>query len=129
MKRIIVAVVFGLVAGGLCAAGAFSTGLLKFTTVNLVWILLNRAVMGYAIGASGLRLHWVWNGILTGIVVGSIFSYFLFMSIGPGVLPLINAAVNGVFGLIIEFFTTVVFKQRAVLAPSRVAPAVAHANA
>ena len=123
MKRIIVAVVFGLIAGGLCAAGAFSTGLLKFTTVNLVWILLNRAVMGYAIGASGLRLH------LTGIVVGSIFSYFLFMSIGPGVLPFINAAVNGIFGLIIEFFTTVVFKQRAVLAPSRVAPAIAHASA
>jgi len=28
----------------------------------------------------------------------------------PGPLPAINAIVNGVFGLIIEFFTTVVFK-------------------
>ena len=130
MKRIIVAVVFGLVAGGLCAAGAFSTGLLKFTTVNLVWILLNRAVMGYAIGASGLRLHWVWNGILTGIVVGSIFSYFLFMTTSPSVLPFINAAMNGVFGLMIEFFTTVVFKQRSSAAPSRIAAAAAvHASA
>ena len=102
MKRIIVAVVFGLIAGGVCAAGAFSTG---------------------------LKLHWAWNGILTGIVVGSIFSYFLFMSTGPGVLPLINAAVNGVFGLIIEFFTTLVFKQRSSTAPSRIAAAAAHASA
>lgn len=113
MKRIIIAVLFGLVAGGLCAAGAFYCGLLKFTAVNLLWILLNRAVMGYAIGVSGLELHWACNGIVTGIVVGSIFSYFLFMTLGPGILPLVNAVVNGVFGLMIEYFTTVVFKQRA----------------
>jgi hypothetical protein len=67
--------------------------------------------MGFAIGASGLRLHWAWNGIVMGLAVGSIFSYFLFMHMGAGIVPPINFLVNGIFGLMIEFFTTVVFKQ------------------
>jgi hypothetical protein len=111
MKRIPIAILFGLVAGAICASGAFYGHILKFSTVTLVWILLNRAVMGFAIGASGLRLHWAWNGVVMGLVVGSIFSYFMFMTLGAGPLPLVNFFVNGLFGLMIEFFTTVVFKQ------------------
>ncbi len=111
MKRILIATLFGLIMGGVCATLTFKGGLLPFTVTTLIWILLNRAVMGFAIGVSGLRLHWAWNGILVGIAVGSVFSYFLFMKVGPVALPLINFFANGIFGLIIEFFTTVVFKQ------------------
>jgi hypothetical protein len=113
MKRITIAILFGLVAGAICASGAFYGGILKFSVVTLVWILLNRAVMGFAIGVSGLKLRWAWNGIFLGLAVGSIFSYFLFMTNGAGPLPVINFLVNGLFGLMIEFFTTVVFKQPA----------------
>jgi len=120
MKRITIAIFFGLVAGAICATAGFSSGMMKFTAVNLVWVLLNRAVMGFAIGASGLKLRWAWNGIVTGLIVGSIFSYFLFMNVGLGTLPLVNLLVgNPIFGLMIEFFTTVVFKQPA-LASARV---------
>ena len=118
MRRIVIAILFGLVAGALCASGAFYGGILKFTVANLVWVLLNRAVMGFAIGASGLRLHWAWNGILVGLVVGSIFSVSLYMNSGPGLVPVANAVVNGLFGLMIEFFTTVVFKAPALTRPS-----------
>jgi hypothetical protein len=111
MKRIGIAIFFGLIAGGICASGAFSFGMLPFTGVNLIWVLLNRAVMGFAIGASGLKLHWAWNGVVMGLAVGSIFSYFLFMHMGVGIVPPINFLVNGIFGLLIEFFTTVVCKQ------------------
>ena len=114
MKRIVIAILFGLVAGVLCATAGIYGGFLKFTAVNVVWVLLNRAVMGFAIGTSGLKLHWAWNGIVMGLVVGSIFSYFLFMNLGLGMLPLANLLIgNPIFGLLIEFFTTVVFKQRA----------------
>jgi hypothetical protein len=113
MKRIVVATLFGLVAGAICASGAFYGHLLKFSAISLSWVLLNRAVMGFAIGASGLRLHWAWNGIVMGLVVGSIFSFFLFMTLGPGLVPPINAIANGVFGLMIEFLTTKVCKQPA----------------
>jgi hypothetical protein len=119
MKRIIIATLFGLVAGVLCATAGIHGGFLKFTAVNVVWVLLNRGVMGFAIGTSGLKLHWAWNGIVMGLVVGSIFSYFLYMNMGLGTLPLVNLLVgNPIFGLLIEFFTTVVFKQLA-LAASR----------
>jgi len=119
MKRTLIAVLFGLVAGVICAAAGIQGGFLKFTAVNVVWVLLNRAVMGFAIGASGLKLHWAWNGVVMGLVVGSIFSYFLFMNMGLGTLPVVNLLVgNPIFGLLIEFFTTVVFKQPA-LATSR----------
>lgn len=111
MKRIVIATLFGLVAGALCATGGFYGGIMKFSVVTLVWVLLNRAVMGFAIGASGLKLHWAWNGIILGMAVGSIFSYSLFMNGGLGILPLVNFFVNGLFGLMIEFFTTKVFKQ------------------
>ncbi len=113
MKRILVATLFGLVAGGICASGAFYGHMLKYSAATLVFILLNRAVMGFAIGISGLKLRWGWNGIFIGLVVGSIFSYFMFMTNGAGPLPLVNFFVNGLFGLMIEFFTTVVFKQPA----------------
>jgi len=122
MKRIFVATLFGLVAGGLCAAGAFYGQMLKFSIITLIFVLLNRAVMGFAIGVSGLKLRWAWNGILMGIAVGSIFSYFLFMNMGPSPMPAVNFFVNGLFGLMIEFFTTVVFRQPAfALAPARTA--------
>ena len=112
MKRIVIATLFGVVTGAICATFAAYGHLLKLTPVLVVWILLNRAVMGFAIGASGLKLHWVWNGIVMGLVVGSIFSYFLFMNVGVKAL-LLSFIANAVFGLMIEFFTTVVFKQAA----------------
>jgi len=112
MKRIIIATLFGLVAGVICATAGIHMGIMKFTAINVVWVLLNRAVMGFAIGTSGLKLHWAWNGMLMGLVVGSIFSYFLFMNVGLGTLPIGNLLVgNPIFGLMIEFFTTKVFKQ------------------
>jgi hypothetical protein len=119
MKRIVIAILFGLIAGVLCAAAGIHMGIMKFTAINVVWVLLNRAVMGFAIGTSGLKLHWAWNGMFIGLVVGSIFSYSLFMNMGLGTLLLVNLLVgNPIFGLMIEFFTTVVFKQPA-LAASR----------
>lgn len=113
MNRILIATFFGVVAGAICASGAFYGHLLKFSVASLIWILLNRAVMGFVIGASGLKIHWAWNGIGMGVVVGSIFSHFLFMNLGSGIIPPVNALVNGLFGLMIEFFTTKVCKQPA----------------
>ncbi len=113
MKRIAIATLFGVGAGVICATLLFKFGIMRFSVVTLVFVLLNRAVMGFAIGISSLRVHWAWNGIVMGLVVGSIFSYFLFMSLGAGILPVINFLVNGLFGLAIEFMTTVVCGQRA----------------
>lgn len=113
MKRLAVATLFGLVAGAICATIIFTGGILKFTPVTLGWILLNRAVMGFVIGASALKLRWAWNGIVMGVVVGLIFSWFLYMTLGPVAMPFLSPIGNAAFGLMIEFFTTVVVKQPA----------------
>lgn len=112
MKRIAIATLFGLLAGCICASLFFGAGYLKFTVVTLVWILLNRTVMGFVIGTSGLRLHWAWNGILIGLVVGEVFSYYLFMSFGWKALAFTPIG-NALFGFLIELFTTKVFKAPA----------------
>jgi hypothetical protein len=44
----------------------------------------------------------------------------LFMNLGPVMLPPVNALANGIFGLMIEFFTTAVFKQPALAAPRKI---------
>ena len=123
MKRITIATLFGVVAGALCAAISFSAGILSFSAVNLLWILLNRTVMGFTIGISGLRLHWAWNGVVMGLAVGSIFSFFLYMH-GMKMAPYTMIG-NAIFGLMIEFFTTVVFKASALAKASGVARVVA----
>lgn len=96
--------------GVLCWSLLISAGILKFTVATLIFVLLNRALMGFAIGASGLRLHWAWNGIVMGMAVGSVFSYFLFLSTGAWMLAAMNFFVNGLFGLLIEFLTTKPFR-------------------
>ena len=113
MKRIIIATLFGVVAGAICATFSYYGGIMKITALSLGWIFLNRTVMGLVIGASGLKWHWAWNGIVMGLVVGSIFSYALFMNTGDVRMLYLTPIGNAVFGLMIEFFTSFVFKQRA----------------
>jgi hypothetical protein len=117
MKRIVVATLFGLLAGSICSVLTFSSGYLKFTAVALGWILLNRTVMGFAIGASALKLHWAWNGIVTGLIVGEIFSYYLFMNFGWKALAFTPIG-NALFGFLIELFTTKLFKAPAFALPA-----------
>jgi len=112
MKRVVIATLFGLLAGVTCSVLTFSSGYLKFTVVALGWILLNRTLMGFAIGASALKLHWAWNGVVMGLVVGEIFSYYLFMSFGWKALAFTPIG-NALFGFLIELFTTKVFKAPA----------------
>ncbi len=108
MRRILTATLLGAVAGLLCAAGY---GMGKLTAIMFIWILLNRMLIGFTIGISRLRLHWAWHGLLLGAVVGSLFSYHVGMAHGRAV-PVIQVSVASlVFGLLIEFFTTVLFKQ------------------
>jgi hypothetical protein len=111
--RILVATLMGVVMGVICASVASAGHLLTLTTVTLVWILLNRTIMGFVIGISGLKLHWVWNGIILGVIVGSIFSYYFYMDEHSLKLALLTPIGNAFYGFIIELVTTVVLKQPA----------------
>lgn len=73
--------------------------------------MLNRTLLGFVIGISSLRLHWAWHGAVVGALVGSLFSYSVWLMGDPAWLIPALLAGSMVFGVGIEFFTTVVFKQ------------------
>lgn len=109
MKRIVIATACGAVAGLVCVSAGAALGL-KLTLQSVGWALLNRTLLGFVIGVSALRLHWAWHGCLLGLLVGSLFSYSAWMFEGP--VWLVGGLLAGsiIFGLLIELFTTVVFK-------------------
>lgn len=110
MKRIVIATALGAVAGLLCVAGGATLGV-SITPARFFWVELNRTLLGFVIGISALRLAWPWHGALLGGLVGSLFSYTAFMLDSPGLVIAATLAASVIFGLGIEFFTTVVFKQ------------------
>ena len=110
MKRIAIATICGVVAGLVCVSVGAISGV-KITFAGFGWALLNRTLLGFVIGISALRLHWAWQGVLMGAVVGSLFSYSLWLLGDPAWLVPAVLAGSMIFGLGIEFFTTVVFKQ------------------
>jgi hypothetical protein len=110
MKRIVIATACGVVAGLVCVSVGAISGV-KITPGGFGWALLNRTLLGFVIGVSALRLHWAWHGVLMGFLVGSLFSYSVWLMGGPAWLVPAVLAGSMIFGLGIEFFTTVVFKQ------------------
>lgn len=110
MKRMVIATACGVVAGLVCVSIGALIGL-KITPAGFGWALLNRTLLGFVIGISAIRLHWAWHGALMGVLVGSLFSYSAWLAGGPAWLIFGLLGGSMVFGLGIDFFTTVIFKQ------------------
>jgi hypothetical protein len=107
-KRVFLSTVFGIVTGILCylmsrGSMAVFPGWMVFTTI------FNRTLIGFSIGASGLRWNWIWHGIFWGLLIsllmavpawgaGSFRGFYLIMIAGA------------VWGFLIELFTSKVFK-------------------
>ncbi|HTM40439.1 MAG TPA: hypothetical protein VL177_05990 [Terriglobales bacterium] len=110
MKRIAIATLCGVVAGLVCVSIGAIAGL-KITPTGFGWAVLNRTLLGFVIGISALRLHWAGHGAVMGLLLGSLFSYSVWMMGDPAWLVPALLAGSMIFGVGIEFFTTVVFKQ------------------
>jgi hypothetical protein len=114
-RRIAIATGWGFVAGILCyLLGRFWLGI----DITMSWFLVllsHRMLLGFVIGISALRWHWALHGILLGLIVGIPDYHFRSMVLGD-----INSGLyflaGPVWGLMIEFFTSVVFKARQVQA-------------
>jgi hypothetical protein len=109
-KRIIIATIFGFLCGVVCMAfnGAVPLAV-------KMQILASRTLIGFAIGISGLKMKWWLHGLLIGLIfsVPLGFSSVFASALSPYLLFSITVLLGMVYGLIIELFTTVIFKANA----------------
>jgi L-cystine uptake protein TcyP (sodium:dicarboxylate symporter family) len=108
-KRVLLATLFGIVFGFVCMYLAASNPGGEPMTTSVKWsIVLSRALMGFMIGISALRLKWYAHGIILG-AVGSLPMAAATME-DPRIA--VSSIVMGVvYGFLIEVLTTVVFKS------------------
>jgi hypothetical protein len=112
-RRLIVSTIFGFVAGTVCyLGGKYGLGD-DISSALFLYILLNRALIGFVIGLSPLRMRWALHGLLMGMIVGLPFTTGCLLEAGDAVTAIAALVLSAVYGVMIEFFTTVVFKARA----------------
>lgn len=111
-KRFIIALIFGFLSGILCYLGGIYLVNIENNFTNFTWVMLNRSLIGFVIGISILRINWALHGILIGATIGSVFPFFIFIRGGNLQLVITAYILSILFGLMIEFFTSVIFKAK-----------------
>jgi hypothetical protein len=118
-KRIIVATICGFLCGVFCIVTDIETGLASNIATQLPWpavgeILCNRALIGFVIGISCLSLyHWSIHGIVIGFVVSLPLAFSCLLAPQyPVKLFFLTLIFGMIYGLVIEFIATVIFKAR-----------------
>ncbi len=113
-KRFYLACLMGILAGVVCVLLSKSQGIL--TLKEVAFIFTSRALIGFVIGISAVRIGWALHGFLMGLVV-SIPSGFFMMMDPPdqfgkwGMLALWIVA-GGIYGFLIELITSGIFKAK-----------------
>ncbi len=104
-KRIVIATLLGVMAGIICWLGGEYGAGITFTGVMIAGTILNRTLIGFVIGISGLRMNYLLHGILIGAVVTLTMAVFGDLS---GAIALMLFGMG--YGFLIELLTTKVFK-------------------
>jgi hypothetical protein len=106
IKRIVITTFLGLIGGAVAVGMTFGVGASLHLEV-IFRMLLNFALMGFAIGVSSLRWHWTINGLFFGMILGLLEGLASVVAGLPLFIPLVYGLIVGV---LIELMTTVVFK-------------------
>lgn len=112
-KRVLIATICGFIFGLVCMFLASSNpNTTEPLTATVKWsIIISRAMMGFTIGISAIRLKW-W---LHGMVLGAIASIPMAVPILDRMTIAIGTIVMGIiYGLLTELITTVLFKAKSV---------------
>jgi hypothetical protein len=111
-KRFWLALLFGFVSGFVCWWLIASGGETLHWAIILSTII-SRALIGFVIGVSVLRIKWWLHGILTGAVLSIPMGLGGFMVPGKEMFILFGSIVMGIiYGFLIELLVTVVFKAK-----------------
>ena len=75
LKRFIISLTFGLIAGIICYIGAVLLNI-SADALHMINILVNRTLIGFVIGISAFKMKWYLHGLLMGEVIGLPFFFF-----------------------------------------------------
>ncbi|OQX90925.1 MAG: hypothetical protein B6D57_01575 [Candidatus Coatesbacteria bacterium 4484_99] len=109
-KRVFWATLLGVLFGIFCAWGSKNSG---YDMTREMWagIIMNRALIGFAIGISRWRIQYMLHGVIVGFIITlglSIYPLFAKPISINGFLMLSIAGI--VYGFLIELLTTKVFR-------------------
>jgi hypothetical protein len=107
-KRLIICILGGIAAAIVCVTGMKSSGNIEITTPILLSVVGNRILIGFVIGISGWRIHYLIHGALIGLIVTLSSSIIMIPENTTGCIMYTVAGL--IYGLLIELVTTRVFK-------------------
>lgn len=107
-SRLVTTTVLGAVFGVICMLfSRYGGSEVAFWPIG-VSFLLHHAVLGFAIGASSLKMNWAVHGVLW----GALFGIFLAIGqVGGAIQPWMGFVLPVIWGFLIETLATKVFKQ------------------
>ena len=116
-KRLIIATVMGIAAGFICFfLASNSPG--ELPTAVAYQIIFSRTLIGFAIGISIFNTgHWVIHGAVIGIIFSLPLAFSGLMApdnpeYSKSMMFIMTIVLGLIYGLLIEFVTTVLFKAK-----------------
>ena len=108
-KRIIICTIGGIVAGILCMIGGYLRGfIIEISILGLLPYFFNRIILGFVIGISNLKLHYLLNGAVIGLLISLISSLAV---VEKNIFAFIAFSVAGmIYGVLIDWMATKLFK-------------------
>jgi len=112
-KRLIIATIFGTIAGVICGWASVSSVAEEIRSMVFISTLLNRMFIGFLIGISAWKVQWILHGTVLGLLGSLPLAVPLIWNQEAGFVAFVMLAVAGiVWGFLIELFTSVVFKAK-----------------
>lgn len=110
-KRFWLALIFGIVAGLLCAWTGYAQTPADIRIMVFVSVVLNRALIGFIIGLSAWKMGWALHGLVIGLIGTLPLSVPLIFTAEAGFVPFLMYTVAGlVWGFLIELLVSKAFK-------------------
>lgn len=104
MKRMLLAIVGGIICAVICAIGKKYLNPTITLSVLLSSAIGNRILMGFVIGISQIKINYLLHGALIGLVVTLSYSIGMLTENIQGFI--IYTVVGIIYGVFIEFFVT-----------------------
>ena len=109
-KRILIATLSGILVGFIDYYLGLYFEIIEISLTIFFWIMINRIMLGVVIGISILKVDWILRGAVIGSIMGIIFTYYIFLVTTAWELIVASFSLSVMFGITIEFITSVVFK-------------------